>query len=392
MYAWANSGVYAFGEMVGNNNADGPFNNMNGSPKVLMSRNTAAGNAWFHQNNLSPVVGNPVDTYINPNTTSALSGANSTVHQDFVANGVKCRATSASLNASSAQILTMAFGIQPMTDGSINQSRAGAVKPYNQAYGGTITQVGGFWVHTFTSSGTFTPVSDGAVDYLVIAGGGGGGSQRGGGGGAGGYLTATGFSVSAQAYAITVGAGGAGGGSNSVGVKGSNSVFSTITSTGGGGGGTTGVSPTTGGSGGGGGAGASSLTGGAAAPSGQGNAGGNGKGDGITLDNGGGGGGSSSSVGGAASTGPVGGNGGAGTASSISGSAITRAAGGGGGVRQGTSGGSGGSGGGGDGGDASSVAGVDATANTGSGGGGGGQNGLGGDGASGIVIIKYAIG
>jgi len=113
-YAWANSGPYAFGEFTGNNNADGPMTNIGGSPKVLICKNTAAGNAWFHQNNLSPVVGNPVDTYIMPNETSALSGANSTVHQDFVANGVKCRATSASLNASAAQILTMAFGIQPI--------------------------------------------------------------------------------------------------------------------------------------------------------------------------------------------------------------------------------------------------------------------------------------
>ena len=123
-YAWANSGPYAFGEFTGNNNADGPMTSINGSPKVLICKNTADGNAWFHQNNLSPVVGNPVDTYIMPNATSALSGANSTVHQDFVANGVKCRATSASLNASSAQILTMAFGIQPMTDGSTTQSKA----------------------------------------------------------------------------------------------------------------------------------------------------------------------------------------------------------------------------------------------------------------------------
>ena len=52
----------------------------------------------------------------------------------------------------------IAWGGRPLTDGGINQGRAdGIVKPYNQAYGGTITQVGGFFVHSFTSSGTFTP-------------------------------------------------------------------------------------------------------------------------------------------------------------------------------------------------------------------------------------------
>ena len=40
-------------------------------------------------------------------------------------------------------------------------------------------------IHTFLSSGTFTPTSSFNIDYLVIAGGGGGGGQ-GGGGGAGG--------------------------------------------------------------------------------------------------------------------------------------------------------------------------------------------------------------
>ena len=54
--------------------------------------------------------------------------------------------------------------------------------------GGTVTQVGGYKIHTFTSSGTFTLNSGGDVEYLVVAGGGGAGS---GGGGAGGMLTGT---------------------------------------------------------------------------------------------------------------------------------------------------------------------------------------------------------
>ena len=41
------------------------------------------------------------------------------------------------------------------------------------ATGGTITESGGYTIHTFTSSGTFTPNSTGSVDYLIVAGGGG---------------------------------------------------------------------------------------------------------------------------------------------------------------------------------------------------------------------------
>ena len=72
--------------------------------------------------------------------------------------------------------------------------------------GGTITTFAGFTIHTFTSSGTFTPPIGVVVEYLVVAGGGGGGSSNGsgwpgGGGGAGGYLTATSFSVAADDFA-----------------------------------------------------------------------------------------------------------------------------------------------------------------------------------------------
>src|SRR6056300_1004400 len=60
------------------------------------------------------------------------------------------------------------------------------------ATGGTITYVDGYTIHTFTDSGTFTLISGGEVEYLVVAGGGGApGRDVGGGGGAGGLLTGT---------------------------------------------------------------------------------------------------------------------------------------------------------------------------------------------------------
>lgn len=63
--------------------------------------------------------------------------------------------------------------------------------------GGTITTAGGYRIHTFTASGTFTASCAGTVEYLVVAGGGGGGksqdSVRSGGGGGGGCTNGTGL-------------------------------------------------------------------------------------------------------------------------------------------------------------------------------------------------------
>jgi len=124
--------------------------------------------------------------------------------------------------------------------------------------GDFISNDGVYYYHTFTSSGTFTPLQNlSSVDYLVVAGGGGGASDAGGGGGAGGLrstVTATGGGgalesalalASGTGYTVTIGAGGA------IGSSGNNSVFSSITSTAGGAGGAYNTNGTNGGSGGG---------------------------------------------------------------------------------------------------------------------------------------------
>jgi hypothetical protein len=249
------------------------------------------------------------------------------------------------------------------------------------ATGGTITESGGYTIHTFTESGTFTPVISGTVDYLVVAGGAGGGGERGGGGGAGGFRTATSFAVAATGLTVTVGAGGGGGLDPDVGVNGGNSVFSSITSIGGGGGNREGLGAgAVGGSGGGG----SSAAGGAGTAS-QGYAGGTGSGSGANYGAGGGGGSSAVGADGAST---AGGNGGAGTASSYSGTSVTYAGGGGGGTYNGGTPGTGGAGGLG----ATSATAQSCADNTGSGGGGGGfsgSGGNGGNGGSGIVIVRY---
>jgi hypothetical protein len=255
--------------------------------------------------------------------------------------------------------------------------------------GGVVTSSGGNTIHTFTTSGTLSPLSSLSASYLIVAGGGGGGgaasSGGGGGGGAGGFLTGSGVTIDTNStYLVTVGSGGTGGtgGSNNA-TAGGSSAFSMVTTTavGGGNGGAGFNVGITGGSGGGGGANRTFGTG----TAGQGTNGG----AGDATASGGGGGGATSAGAAGSGAGLQGGAGGAGTASSISGASVTYAGGGGGGSQG--SGGAGGAGGGGAGSVANGTAG---TANLGGGGGAGGFTGginyNGGAGGAGVVIISYA--
>lgn len=267
------------------------------------------------------------------------------------------------------------------------------------ATGGTITYVGGYTIHTFTSSGTFVANSAGNVEVLVVAGGGGGGGRHAGGGGGGGVRTSDSLAITSGNYSVTVGTGGAAGPYGGKGGNGGDSIFSTITSTGGGGGGGyTGTAGTVDGASGGSGGGAAGATG---LPGGNGVAGsgntpsttpvqGYNGGASSAANYAGGGGGGAGAIGSAAS-GVLGGAGGRGMLSSISGFA-TYYGGGGGGAGDGNvdgNGGAGGLGGGGRGTGAYNPAqGTAGTANTG-GGGGGSRDQAGTLGGSGIVIIRY---
>lgn len=271
-----------------------------------------------------------------------------------------------------------------------------------KAVGGNITYANGYWVHTFTGSGTFYANQDLSADVLIVAGGGGAGNgynnPEAGGGGAGGLLyygiespkTPNGSRLSIAAknsVNIVVGAGGAGGTNISGrGFQGSYSAFGAYSSTGGGGGAgnTTSNSypgPTAGGSGGGQIAVAGSI--GADGVSGQGNKGGNGYGSGAQYAGGGGGG--AGSVGGNGTSGGVGGNGGSGLYYQITGNSVAYA--GGGGANGNFGDGIGGIGGGASAGDAGLVA--NGTSNTGGGGAARGSGYEGGSGGSGVVIVRY---
>jgi hypothetical protein len=274
------------------------------------------------------------------------------------------------------------YGIRRGTDGIIN------LQP---AYGGTITTSGGYTIHTFNSSGTFTTTRPLQCEYLVIAGGGAGGlvnynaNATTGGGGAGGYRTSvvgaqSGGGASAEAilslpaqgsYAVVVGGGAPGATSVSVnGTSGVSSSFAGISTVGGGGGssGESGVGGASGGSGGGGAFRFGTPPGGAGTAN-QGFAGGN---PSSNINTGGGGGGAGAAgVSQAANSDLL--YGGAGLANSITGTSIIRARGGQGSYAGGSSF-------------------IDGPAGSGSGGFGYSTSlspNRGGNGGSGVVIIRY---
>ena len=263
-----------------------------------------------------------------------------------------------------------------------------------KATGGTIVgPVGGYFYHTFTGSGTFTPTVVALnVECLVVAGGSGGGGDFGGGGGAGGLINQS-LSLTSTGYSVTIGAGGSGG--STTGSSGSGTTFSTLSALGGGRAGGGDFSGTVNGGFGGSGGGAGGLkvdknnsnplpTGGAGT-AGQGFAGANSgwnSGNYLNSIGGGGGGGSAASTG---RNGGAGGNYSDWASATSTGESSSYAGGGGGGGYY--SSGSGGSGGGTNGATQSSSP-SSSPANTGGGAGGSGQA-TGGTGGSGIVIVRY---
>lgn len=267
------------------------------------------------------------------------------------------------------------------------------------AIGGTITDVGGFRYHTFTTSGLFQVTSGSKiVDYLIVAGGGGGGisvetnpfGDGAGGGGAGGLLNGS-VLVGVGTYNVVVGAAG------TISNRGGNSSALNLTAIGGGGGGddTNNANFATAESGGSGGGAATECGGTAiagAGTTGQGNAGG-GSDNSCSVRNGGGGGGRLQLGGNGNLVNTSGGGKGGDGLTWVNGSTYAGGGGGGCGSNNNNGRGAGGAGGGGAGAFINGV-GTAGTANTGGGGGGsaaGSTPGQAGIGGSGIVIIRYSI-
>ena len=298
--------------------------------------------------------------------------------------------------------------------------------------GNTVTTLGNYRVHTFTSSGTFqvdNSTTATNIEMLLVAGGGGTGSYAGGGGGSE-VVWVQSYTINPGSYPIVIGAGGTGTtsqawsdsrhgtqttalGQNALpggGGKSSDDTVpannGTLTTVGNGGGGSSRSAGYSGAIG--------SFQGGASGIRYGGNRGGQTQSGGNSTNQGpnypgagGGGAGQSITVDSGATNGSTGGNG---IANSINGTNYFWGAGGGGGTYYSGTGGNGGTGGGGagsggggggtggtgglnSGGNGGTGGGGNGAANTGSGGGGGrGETtAQGGNGGSGIVIIRYLI-
>jgi hypothetical protein len=279
-----------------------------------------------------------------------------------------------------------------------------------RAVGGTITESGGYVIHTFTGSGQFTVLDQKLnLEYLIVGGGGGGGGAfnkdaAGGGGGAGAYIHNS-TTVNVGNYTVTIGNGGTGGlgtPDNRGTVGGDTSIFSIISNGGAGAGTYAGASPnimagtSNGNASGSGAAGAGTNPANGGAGGQFGNGGGLHTGTGqsnVSTSCGGGGGAGFAGGNGVANS--TGGNGGDGLQNSISGTATYYAGGGAGGSSNGSAGGGGNGGGGSRGtptGSTGGNPGGNGTSNTGGGGGGasaGTVSGAGGNGGSGIIIVRY---
>ena len=207
--------------------------------------------------------------------------------------------------------------------------------PPISAVGGVITESGGYVIHTFAVSGTFTVLSGiGKIDYLLCGGGGGGGGAasvddfyNGGGGGAGDFVEGSTAIRGYGEFPIVIGTGGAAVGEQTQGNAGNNTTALGLTAIGGGRG-TYACTGGDGGSGGGAGGNRSAAYNGGVDTGICGYHGGNASGGGS-----GGGGGGGAGGNGGNSTSATGGTAGAAKASSISGGSVNYCKGGVGGTR-----------------------------------------------------------
>ncbi|MCX5784054.1 MAG: IPT/TIG domain-containing protein [Elusimicrobia bacterium] len=234
----------------------------NGTSGIVVIRYPTDASLWAATPSLtsvSPAVDSP-----RGGDPVTLSGSNFAVGATVTIGGVAAKqVTTVNSGQITAIVPPQAAGVKDVVvinPGGQISTLTGGLNVYNMVYGtgGMEYNSGGYHIHKFNQSDTFTVVGSGNVDVLVVAGGGSGGNysttNANGGGGGGGVIVNNAFPVTAQAYAVTVGYGGnwIANSTNARGNNGGNSVFSSLTALGGGGGGSTGTGAgLTGGSGGG---------------------------------------------------------------------------------------------------------------------------------------------
>ena len=111
---WNNAGPYAFGDYIGNGNADGTFINVGGRPQVFVGKPSTVADSYVAK--YEALLGYNVNgERLFLQATNAKSTSTTDGLVDFVSNGVKNRISSTGLNSSTyGNYVYMAFGIQPI--------------------------------------------------------------------------------------------------------------------------------------------------------------------------------------------------------------------------------------------------------------------------------------
>ena len=117
-YIWANSGPYAWGAIEGNGNANGSMANVGGLPASVMAKSIDSTSSWY-VGNIKNNPGNVANQNMVTNSTGAIF---TEADWDILSNGFKFRIAT-DPNVAETYIYGT-FGIQPMTDGGVNQGRA----------------------------------------------------------------------------------------------------------------------------------------------------------------------------------------------------------------------------------------------------------------------------
>ena len=121
-YIWANSGPYAWGKYTGNGSTDGVMVNYGGYSQHNFLKSSSAVYEWF--TTPAPLNdGNPITTRLQLQSTTAAY--TTSLVADLISNGYKSRnSVTSGENISGVTYVYGAFGIQPLTDGAVNQGRA----------------------------------------------------------------------------------------------------------------------------------------------------------------------------------------------------------------------------------------------------------------------------
>jgi|5B_taG_2_1085324.scaffolds.fasta_scaffold16792_3 hypothetical protein len=106
-------GFSSIGTYTGNNNADGPFVYTGFKPSWLMVKRTDSANHWlmFDIDRADVPFSNSIDQWLRADTNNAEASG---IDFDFLSNGVKCRSSDPSMNASGGTYLYMAFADNPL--------------------------------------------------------------------------------------------------------------------------------------------------------------------------------------------------------------------------------------------------------------------------------------